>query len=232
MLHKETVEAGTLDLITLLSQDAALKNFVLVGGTALSLQLGHRKSIDLDFFSTTPFDSRDTAHHLASLHGASGIITSQNTIHMDIGDVRTTFISHQYPLIAPVKESDGIRMASLEDIGAMKLNAIVNNGQRVKDYVDIHFLLKERNLDQLLTAYTAKYADANPAIAKKALLYHKEIDFNTNVDLTGGDLKWTDVVKRLKQAVAHPGQAFNENKTGASRDLHSEAEKLKTARKR
>ncbi|HEV2479688.1 MAG TPA: nucleotidyl transferase AbiEii/AbiGii toxin family protein [Puia sp.] len=212
MLHTETVEPGTLDLATRLSQDAALKNFVLVGGTALSLQLGHRKSIDLDFFSTIPFDVRQTARHLTDRHNASGMVASQNTLHLDIGDVRTSFLSHQYPLVAPVNESDGIRMASLEDIGAMKLNAIVNNGQRVKDYVDVHFLLAQKNLDQLLNAYTEKYPEANSAIAKRALLYHKEIDFNANVDLTGGDLKWVEIVKRLKAAVTHPGRVFNEIK--------------------
>jgi hypothetical protein len=71
MLHTETVESGTLVFITRLSQDAALNNFVLAGGTALSLQLGHRKSIDLDFLSTSPFDSRETARHLAHRYSAS-----------------------------------------------------------------------------------------------------------------------------------------------------------------
>jgi predicted nucleotidyltransferase component of viral defense system len=169
MLHTETVEAGTLALIKRLSQDAALNNFVLAGGTALSLQLGHRKSIDLDFFSTRPFDARATARYLAARHQASGIAATTNTLISTIDDVKTSFVAHQYPQVDRVNESDGLRLASLEDIGAMKLNAIVNNGRRLKDYVDMHFLLREKNLDQLLNAYTAKYSDASPDIAKKSI---------------------------------------------------------------
>ena len=217
MLHKETVEPGTLVLTERLSQDAALKNFVLVGGTALSLQLGHRKSIDLDFFSTNPFDTRETARYLTDRHNASEIVASRNTLHMNIDNVRTSFMAHQYPIVGSVNELDGIRMASLEDIGAMKLSAIVNNGRRIKDFIDIHFLLKERRLDQLLNAYTAKYADANPEIAKRALLYHDQIKFNTNVHLIGDNLRWPEVVKRFKEAVAHPGRVLSEIKLGGGR---------------
>lgn len=64
MLHTETVEAGTLALIKRLSGDPVLKNFVLVGGRALSLQLGHRKSIDIDLFSPVAFDAKVLGDHL------------------------------------------------------------------------------------------------------------------------------------------------------------------------
>jgi hypothetical protein len=57
MLHKETVASPTLDLIKRLFKDASLNEFVLVGGTALSLQIGHRISIDIDLFSNKPFDA-------------------------------------------------------------------------------------------------------------------------------------------------------------------------------
>ena len=234
MLHTETVEAGTLALIKRLSQDAALHNFDLVGGTALSLQLGHRKSIDLDFFSTRPFDARATARLLSGRHQAADIVASTNTLLTTIDGIKTTFISHQYPMVGRLDESDGLRLASLEDIGAMKLNAIVNNGRRLKDYVDMHFLLKEKNLDQLLNAYTAKYSDASPDIAKRALLYHKDIRFDTRIDLTNGQFNWADVVKRLKEAVAHPNRAFQDIKMGGvvERKQEENARRIKKGRNR
>jgi Nucleotidyl transferase AbiEii toxin, Type IV TA system len=71
MLREETVEAGTLVLIKRLSSDQEFNNFVLVGGTALSLQLGHRKSIDIDLFNEHAFDGQRVAAHLRSAYGAS-----------------------------------------------------------------------------------------------------------------------------------------------------------------
>ena len=216
-LHPQTLDPGTLDLINHLSQDAALKKFVLAGDTALALQLGHRKSADLDFFSTAPFDVRETARYLKDTHNATDLAASRNALHLDIGGIKTSFLSHPYPLAGPVRETNGLRLASLEDIGAMKLNAVVNNGQRLKDFIDIHFLLREKNLGQLLDVYTTKYADASPKTAKRSILYHEDIDFEANVELVGSDLKWAEVVKRLKEAVTYPGRTFNENKRDGAR---------------
>jgi hypothetical protein len=104
-------------------------------------------------------------------------------------------------------------MASLEDIAAMKLNAIVNSGQRLKDYFDVHYLLEQRSLGQLTVAYAAKYPDMNVAIAKNALLYHKEINFKVDLGLLDKELKWAEVKKRLKEAVAEPKRVFGAKQT-------------------
>lgn len=73
MLHEETVERETLALIRRLSGDDFLKNFVLVGGTALSLQLGHRKSIDIDLFTPRPFIADSVVKHLVTMYKAEDI---------------------------------------------------------------------------------------------------------------------------------------------------------------
>lgn len=229
-LYAETVGADTLGLMNRLSQDAALKNFLLAGDTALSLQLGHRKSSDLDYLSTAQFDVRELARNLKDRYNVTDLTASRNTLHVDIDGIRVSFLPHPYPLVGPVGKSDGIRMASLEDIGAMKMSAIVNNGRRLKDFVDMHFLLAQRSLDELLNAYTGKYTDANPRIAKRSLLYHDEIDAGANVDLIGNDLKWSDVVKRLKQAVTQTGRVFDQKVLDADGDRNER--KPKTGRRR
>lgn len=76
-------------------------------------------------------------------------------------------------------------MASLEEIGAMKLHAIVNSGTRLKDYVDMHFLLERHCPDRFTSAYAAKYPDSNAAVAKNALLYHKDIRVKGRIELIG-----------------------------------------------
>lgn len=208
MLHEETVEAGTLALIRRLTADNVLKDFVLVGGTALSLQLGHRKSIDSDLFTARGFDPKLVGGHIDVAYKGEKITVLGNSVFAKIDGIKTDIIAHRYEWIQPVKEIDGIRMASLEDIAAMKLNAIVNSGQRLKDYFDIHFLLEQRSLGELTAAYAAKYPEMNVTIAKNALLYHKEIDFKVDLELLDKELKWAEVKKRLKEAVVEPKRVF------------------------
>jgi hypothetical protein len=208
MLREETVEARTLALIKRLSSDQEFNNFVLVGGTALSLQLGHRKSIDIDLFNEHAFDGKRIAAHLQSSYGASRAAVDGNAVTALIQGVKTDLLRHGYKWVRPIQETDGIRMASLEDIAAMKLNAIVGNGSRLKDYVDIHFLLEKRSLDQLTAAYTEKYPDMSAGIAKSALLYHSDIDFTTDLHLLTGKFNWRTIQQRLREAVVEPKKVF------------------------
>jgi Nucleotidyl transferase AbiEii toxin, Type IV TA system len=208
MLHEETVEAGTLDLIKKLSADHRLDDFVLVGGTALSLQIGHRKSIDIDLFTTQPFDSDKMANHINSTYRSTEIQFENNAVSARVNGVKIDMIRHGYDWLKPLTTTDGIRMASLEDIGAMKLNAIVGNGSRLKDYVDMYYLLESKDLNSLINAYVKKYPDTNMAIARNALLYHSEIKFNTYLKLLHREFNWNEMVKRFKAAVVEPTTVF------------------------
>lgn len=210
MLYKTTVEKGTLALIKKLSADKIFESFNLVGGTALALQIGHRLSVDIDLFSNQPFDSKSLSHHLSNNYKAAEIHILDNGIFCYVNGVKIDVISHQYDWLLPSEKTEGVRMASLEDIAAMKLNAIVHTGKRLKDFVDVYFLLEHRSTDQLIQAYTRKYPETNANIAKMALLYHKDIRLATSVDLLGRELKWSDIAQRLKQAVAHPDKLFSE----------------------
>ncbi len=139
MLHTKTVEAGTLDLINRLMADAALHDFFMVGGTALSLLIGHRISVDIDLFTEKDFDAVALSQYLEQQHLMTDTKTIRNGIFGFIDNIKIDIIAHKYPLIKPLVITDGIRMASLEDIGAMKLNAIVGSGNRLKDFVDMYY---------------------------------------------------------------------------------------------
>src|SRR5215813_14149414 len=108
MLRKETVKEGTLDLIKKLMGDENLDEFNLVGGTALALIYGHRKSIDIDLFSTTDFDATKLAQHLLYIYKAEDIKTINNGVFCYIDNVKTDILAHQYPLIAPLYVHEGI----------------------------------------------------------------------------------------------------------------------------
>jgi hypothetical protein len=132
-----------------------LTNFYLAGGTALSLQLGHRKSVDLDFFSRD-FPKRDLI--LQEFDGFKPKIIQEapGTLDMLIDDVVVTLLEYKYPLIDDLAEFDGVKMASIADIASMKLSAISSRGSK-KDFVDLYMILQKISLAEILTKFEKKY---------------------------------------------------------------------------
>lgn len=92
-------------------------------------------------------------------------------------------------------------MMSLEDISAIKINAIVNSGERVKDYIDIFYLLKEISLDHIFQYYCQKYPNVDTDIARSSLLYHKDVDLSVPVKSKDSTLKWKQVASAIETAV-------------------------------
>jgi len=112
MLCKETVEKRTLDLIKLLMKDDIFMSFNLVGGTALALKLGHRKSIDIDLFTTSDFNSTDISKHLYSAYQAKRIQTIVNGVFCFVKGIKLDLLAHKYPLLENISTIDGVRMIS------------------------------------------------------------------------------------------------------------------------
>ena len=143
MLKYETVYPGTLELLKKLMAHPALENFYLVGGTALSLHLGHRISVDLDLFTNSEFDTQDLVQQLENEISIEKVIgEAKNTLNLVIDNVEVDILRHNYPLIEPVSIIDDIRLLSDKDIAAMKLSAIARRGSK-KDFYDVYFLLQK-----------------------------------------------------------------------------------------
>ncbi|MFP8894087.1 nucleotidyl transferase AbiEii/AbiGii toxin family protein [Chryseobacterium sp. EZn1] len=110
MLYKETVSNEMWELLQKLMKDEKLKDFILVGGTALSLKIGHRKSVDIDLFTTKDFDSQEMLYYLNQKYDA--IITESrlfsNTVLTHINDIKVDIVTHKYPLLNPVEMYEGI----------------------------------------------------------------------------------------------------------------------------
>jgi hypothetical protein len=176
MLHKEAIEHNALELLRVLQQDSILKDFWLVGGTALALQLGHRKSDDLDFFTQQDFDTQMLLEYLESQYHFTLRYSSVNTLKGVITGTSLDFIAHKYPLAGKPFIVEGIRMLSIKDIAAMKLNAIAGDGTRVKDFIDIYFILKHYSLREILDFYTLKYTERNLLHTLKSLSWFDDID--------------------------------------------------------
>ncbi|WP_118953363.1 nucleotidyl transferase AbiEii/AbiGii toxin family protein [Taibaiella helva] len=209
MLQTQTVTTETLALIKQLMVDPRLNNFTLVGGTALALILGHRKSIDIDLFATNTFDSLQVTAALEQGYGAEFIKSTEGSIQCFIDGVKTDLISHPYPKIKPDEYTEAIRLASLPDIAAMKLHAIVNNGSRIKDFIDVHFLLEKMPLSEMYNAYEEKYyPNASRNIASLGLRDHSRVDMKEPVMYLKENLKWYEIQIRLLQAIEEPNRLF------------------------
>ncbi len=208
MLYKETVSADTLELLKTLMNEPLLSGFFLVGGTALSLQIGHRSSIDLDLFSLNDFDENALLNKIEGTYGFFTDFQSKNTIKGQIGGVKVDLIAHQFPLIKPLIMMENVRMAGLEDIAAMKLNVIAGNGTRLKDFIDIAYLSSFLTSVQMVEAYQKKYSNRNPLMAIKSLAYHHDIDFTEPIQMTGKNYAWKKVEKRLKDMLKAPEKLF------------------------
>ncbi len=156
MLHTETVSPKTLELLKRIMQDTVFSRFLLVGGTALSLQLGHRISIDLDLFCNESFDENKLTDYLRTEYNFELDYIDKETVKGEVDGVKLDCIAHKYPwLTTPVVENE-IRLAGYNDIAAMKLNAITGNGSRLKDFIDISFLSAYLTLNEMLNAYQLK----------------------------------------------------------------------------
>ncbi|KFF18840.1 nucleotidyl transferase AbiEii/AbiGii toxin family protein [Chryseobacterium sp. JM1] len=218
MLYKETVSPEMWDLLQKLMQDQVLKDHFLVGGTALALRLGHRLSVDLDLFSIKDFDIGTILNHLQNTYGIKleKSRLSNNTLLTYINNIKVDIISHQYPLLNPVETVEGVRMISNEDIGAMKLHAIHQSGERYKDFVDMYFLLEHEPLKFYLEAYQRKY-NKDPYWAVIGLNTHNNIITFESIDLIKNKRQdWKHIKKRLELATKNPSHKFAPEKKDLS----------------
>lgn len=213
MLYKETVSKEMWELLQRFMKDEKLKDFILVGGTALSLTIGHRQSIDIDLFTLKNFKEQDMVAYIKNNYPLRQIREIvESTLLLDIEKVKVDIIAHQYPWQEPIQTEEGVRLASLTDIGAMKLHAIFLNGSRIKDFVDMYFLLEHHPLKTYLEAYKKKY-NGNISLAAYGLVHHTNIDMQEKVMLIKGkETSWKKMAERLNKAVFNPTLKFAETK--------------------
>jgi len=203
MLQTKAVEPGTFSLLKKLMKLPSLKNFSLVGGTALALRYGHRSSVDLDLFYHQEFDHNDIEQELQQVfsenfkyesgHKKLGIFCFIEGIKVDI-----VYFPHQP--IAGIDIFDEIRMYSNADIGAMKIQAIFGRGRK-KDFWDLHELLQHHSLQQLIGWHKQKYPGQILAISiPQAITYFVDAEESeTPVSLKGQT--WPQIKKDISKIV-------------------------------
>lgn len=196
MLHTKTIEPNTLELLKSLMQKHYLKQFVLVGGTALALHIGHRQSVDIDLFTIEDFNTNELLPLLIKDYNLSLVNQTPQSLICTINNVKVDFIRFQYPFIRPISEIDGVRIISTEDIAAMKLDAIVGRGRK-KDFYDIYYLLKQINIEKLLELYQEKYPHQTTFHVLRSLVYFADADPDPDPIVFDNKLTWHNIKNSL-----------------------------------
>lgn len=179
MLHLETVEPNTFSLLEELLLMPELKEFSLVGGTALSLLYGHRISVDLDLFSNSKFDNNIIIEALKKQFKNDFLLEQkppQFGIFCFIRDIKIDLVRHPFEMLNPTSIIQNIRMFSTEDIVAMKVQATLGRGKK-KDFWDIAELLKYYTVQNFIDFHSKKYSHQNLLISvPQALSYFSDAD--------------------------------------------------------
>ena len=198
MLHTETVEPSTLDLLKRLQRLPELSNTRLVGGTALALHLGHRKSVDLDLFGN--FDPIVSYRKKLADAGYSVEGVENGTVQsLRVENVKVDLVNYPYPWMDDALEEGGVRLAGLKDIAAMKLSAVANRGRK-KDFIDVARLLDVFSLDQMLSFYKEKFSVSELSFPLRGLMYFDDAEEDPMPEMLDGDLTWENVKKRVVAA--------------------------------
>jgi len=151
-----------------------LAGFALGGGTSLALRTGHRLSVDLYFFTEEEFQPEGLPGRLG-LDGATVLSVSRNSLTMEAAGVKLDLLRHSYKRLRPYEEIDGVRLVSLPDLAAMKLNAIANRGSK-KDFYDMVELLGRYSLPEMLGFFAMKYPGTDPFTVIRSLAWFDDAD--------------------------------------------------------
>ena len=184
----------TIRALQLVSKVPVIKRAYLAGGTALALHLGHRVSVDLDFFTKEELDEKILVADLLQLTEFKKEAEAWRTVMGKVGKTKFSIFYYKYPLLARTVPFNGIQILAKPDIAAMKIQALGDRGTK-RDFIDLYFLAKEYSLPEMLEFYDKKYGDLEEK------LYHliKSMDYFADAEADEKELemlipvKWEDV---------------------------------------
>lgn len=174
--HSEAVGDFLLNIFKQLMAAPDFRAFSLAGGTSLALRYGHRTSVDLDLFSTGPFNSLELQDNVFRLFPESRIVNrTQGSLCVVIGKANIDFLHHPYPLLSPVETEGPFRLLSVQDVSAMKINAVTSRGSR-KDFIDLYALHEHGiSLKDALENFRIKYS-GNKFLALRSLVWFEDAE--------------------------------------------------------
>jgi len=207
-LHWNTISPDLRVVMNEFGKSEVGSHFYLAGGTALGLQIGHRVSVDLDFFSPD-LDipaARETLQN--SLHEFSPELadSSWGNLVFVARQVRVGFYGYGYPLVDSLVKAENVSLASISDIGLMKLDTLLSRASR-KDFHDLYAICQQTTLRNLLDAVPRKYSHARDFEAQvvKHLVYFERAEQEAPVPLIE-EVSWEDVKKYFRAQASAIGK--------------------------
>lgn len=199
MLHRQTVAPELLALLDQLMIVESLQNLRLVGGTALALQLGHRESVDIDLFGNIEITDERLKELLLSIGKIEEINISRSIKQFYVNNIKLDIVNYRYSWLDPLVSIQGIHMASLRDIAAMKLSAITQRGSK-KDFIDLYFLLEHYSIVEMMTFYKKKIIDGNEWLVYRSLSFFDDADVQPTPKIYV-DISWEKIKARIASEV-------------------------------
>jgi Nucleotidyl transferase AbiEii toxin, Type IV TA system len=199
-MHTNTVSPQLLSIMHKVSNAEAFSDFRLCEGTALSLQIGHRLSVDADFITQSPIDKPNLIKLIIdTFPTATDIYSAEYGIFLKVHDIKVDFLSWNLPFIRPAIKLDGITTLHTEEIIAMKIFAILQRGEK-KDYMDIATLLNQYSLNQIISFYQERHKGSDAAVVLRFLSSFSDIEKQPDPVMLNG-LTWQDAKEVIISAV-------------------------------
>lgn len=181
-MHTEIFNSNQIALLPLVKQFR--KEFYLVGGTAIALQIGHRRSIDFDLFKSSPLKPKKIVETIAGFDYPY-VVTRRvaEQLNATVHNVKLTFFQYPFEIKATEKLDDILRLPNLLDLAAMKAYAL-GRRSKWKDYVDLYFLLKDHfTISQIADRSTAIFGQLfSEKLFRAQICYFEDIDFSEPVE--------------------------------------------------
>ncbi len=200
-LHPEILNEAQRQLLPFIK--SFTKEYYLVGGTAVSLQIGHRQSIDFDLFKKSNILKSKIVKRLTEFGLSYQLLyTNSESFHIIVNDVKITFF--EYPFTIPTSKTfEKIRIPDLQTLAAMKAFAL---GRRVKwkDYVDLYFILHDfTDLKSIITQSQKIYGSLfSSKLFRQQLCYFKDLDYSEEVFYLGNAAVSDETIKAFLTEIA------------------------------
>lgn len=195
-METKAISRETKSNLELLGTSGIVNKFYLAGGTACALYYGHRISYDLDFFTRAKFDSRKLEQELRKLGELTVDVIEEDTFLGQLNQVKISFFYYQYPLISKTVNFQNVSIAGIQDLAAMKVDALQGRGTK-KDFIDLYTILTTEKwlIDQALLYFQKKYKEANYNLGHilKSLVYFEDANSSQSKLTLIQDYNWDDV---------------------------------------
>ena len=178
---------------------SAFQQFNLVGGTSLSLQIGHRISIDLDLFTFEDYDSQTLIKALESLGEVDILVDKPPFLQVRLDNLKMDFLKFPYPLVKEYNEIEGVRLVKLDLIAVMKFLAIARRGVK-KDFVDLYFLLEKYSITEIVHIFETRLPHVDMFHVIKSLTYFDDAEIDVNPKMLI-KVSWQTIKKVISQKV-------------------------------